>query len=447
MAKNVIMPKFGMDQEEGTVARWFKAEGEAVVKGEPLLEVETDKVNMEVEAPASGVLAQVTAGPGVTVPIGQTIAVLLAPGEAARVASPPAHDERPRATPPATPVAANVAREHGVALEAVPAGGPRIMRRDVEQYVAAQQSPAQQSPAQQGALQQGAVPAARRLARVQGVDLAAVAGSGPGGRIQSRDVERAAQTAQTMQTVEALPAAPSAPAAASTDGRALRRIVPLTPTRRTIARRMVASVQEAPQFAVDVQAHMARALDALEQHRAAGQEGPRVTLTALLVRVCAAALGRHPQVNASFLPEGIAEWADANIGVAVAAEEGLVVPVLAQAQRLTLAEIAQRLDALAQRARTGKLTPADVQGGTFTLSNLGMFGADGFTALLNPPQAAILAVGRVAQQPWVNDAGELQAAPLLRLTLTADHRVIDGALAARFLGTIKRLLEAPALLL
>lgn len=450
MAKAVIMPKFGMDQEEGTVVRWLKAEGETVAKGEPLLEVETDKVNMEVEAPASGTLAAISAVPGTVVPIGKSIALILAAGEQAAVspaaapaaaaeALPPGGDARPRVTP----VAANVARSHGVSLEAVApaAPGQRIQRRDVESYLSAQQETAAAEQAAPG--KPIAVPAARRQARTLGLDLATIAGTGPGGRIQSRDVAAA---------VEARPApVPSAEQPAATPpppgGKALRRLVPLTSTRRTIVRRLVASVQQAPQFTITMQAHMGRALETVSLLAAAQPQGPRFTLTALLVRVCAVALGEHPAVNASYQEEGIAEWADANIGVAVAADEGLVVPVIHQAQALSLARIATQLEELAGKARAGTLAPADVQDGTFTISNLGMLGVDSFTAIVNPPQAAILAVGRVVRQAWVAEDGSVEVAPLMQMTLTADHRVLDGALAARFLASVKRYLEQPLLLL
>jgi pyruvate dehydrogenase E2 component (dihydrolipoamide acetyltransferase) len=196
-----------------------------------------------------------------------------------------------------------------------------------------------------------------------------------------------------------------------------------------------------------MQAHMARALGAVSLLAAAQPQGPRITLTALLVRVCAVALLEHPAVNASFQEETIAEWADANIGVAVAVDDGLVVPVIHGAQGLPLAQVAARLEEVTAKARAGTLAPGDVQDGTFTISNLGMLGVDGFTAIVNPPQAAILAVGRVAHQTWVTEEGGIEVAPLMQMTLTADHRVLDGALAARFLATVKRYLEQPLFLI
>jgi pyruvate dehydrogenase E2 component (dihydrolipoamide acetyltransferase) len=456
MAKKVIMPKFGMDQEEGTVAQWLRQEGETVEKGEPLLEVETDKVNMEVEAPASGVLRGIRIGPGVTVPIGEVIAYILRPGEEmpeAGIGDPGSGIgdrentlDAPRTTHQAdqdrtpvkiTPVAEQMAEHHGVDPSAIPASGPRITKQDVEAYLA--QQPAQESAAP-GANGEAirAVPAARRLARELGVDLATVQGSGPDGRVQSKDVQQAAHSpAPAPQSPIPSPQSPT-----------VRRTVPLTGMRRTIANRLTASVQQIPQFTVSMHANMGRANGLIDDIRSEWREGqPKVTITSLLIKACAWTLARYPQVNASFQENAIVEWGEINMGVAVALEEGLIVPVIRSADRLNLTEIAASLNALADRARAGKLTPDDLQGGTFTISNLGMFGVENFTAIINPPQAAILAVGRTLPQPVVNERGEVEVQPLANLTLTADHRVIDGALAGRFLSELKRALERPGLLM
>ncbi len=430
----VIMPKFEMAQESGKVLRWLKREGEAVTKGEAILEVETDKVAMEVEAPASGTLVGIRVGPGEVVPIGQPIAYILLPGEAwseAPAALPAPAAPPPSGVPRVTPLAERLAQAHGVDLSEVPGTGPggRVTKADVEAYLAQQK--AEEAP--EGKVK--AVPAARRLARELGVDLRTVEGTGPGGRIQSADVQRAAEAMRAPGEVPAR--------------WAIRRRVPLTGMRRAIAERMTRSVREAPQFTVSVDVDMGRALAVVEELSAWAEreEGVRVTLTALLIRACAWALRRHPALNATLEGEEILEWEAVNIGVAVAVPEGLVVPVVHGADRLGLLAIARALEEKIGRAREGRLRSEDLQGGTFTLSNLGMYGVDRFTAILNPPQAAILAVGRVAKRPVVGEGDRVEVRPMAALTLTADHRVVDGAQAARFLDDLRAALERPGILL
>ncbi|MCS6964717.1 MAG: 2-oxo acid dehydrogenase subunit E2 [Thermoflexus sp.] len=428
----VIMPKFEMAQESGKVLRWLKQEGDAVAKGEAILEVETDKVAMEVEAPASGTLVGIRVGPGEVVPIGQPIAFILLPGEVWTAAPTPSPAPSP-GTPRATPLAERLAQAHGVDLAAVLGTGPggRVTKADVEMYLARQRM----EEAPKGAVR--AVPAARRLARELGVDLREVKGTGPGGRIQSADVLRAAEAIPRAAEAEALPRP------------ALRRRVPLTGMRRAIAERMLRSVREAPQFTVSVDVEMGRTLAMVEDLSAWAEreEGVRVTLTALLIRACAWALRRHPSLNATLEGEEILEWEEVNIGVAVAVPEGLVVPVVPGADRKGLIEIARALEEKATRAREGRLRPEDLQGGTFTLSNLGMYGVDRFTAILNPPQAAILAVGRVAKRPVVEEGDRVEVRSMATFTLTADHRIVDGVQAARFLDDLRMALERPGILL
>lgn len=428
----VIMPKFEMAQESGKVLRWLKQEGDAVAKGEAILEVETDKVAMEVEAPASGTLVGIRVEPGEVVPIGQPIAFILLPGEVWTTAPTPSMAPSP-GTPRATPLAERLAQAHGVDLAVVPGTGPggRVTKADVEMYLARQRT----EEAPQGTVR--AVPAARRLARELGVDLREVKGTGPGGRIQSADVLRAAEAIHRAAEVEALPRP------------ALRRRVPLTGMRRAIAERMLRSVREAPQFTVSMDVEMGRALAMVEDLSiwAEREEGVRVTLTALLIRACAWALRRHPSLNATLEGEEILEWEEVNIGVAVAVPEGLVVPVVPGADRKGLIEIARALEEKATRAREGRLRPEDLQGGTFTLSNLGMYGVDRFTAILNPPQAAILAVGRVAKRPVVEEGDRVEVRSMATFTLTADHRIVDGVQAARFLDDLRMALERPGILL
>ncbi len=463
----IIMPKFEMAQEQGTIARWLKQVGDAVSKGEAILEVETDKLTMEVESPADGVLSAILAEAGAVVPIGQPIAYLApsgaAPSEAPITAGSAAPAPQPSSTtataaadaaasaPRATPIAEKIAAEHGIDLRQVKGTGRggQITRQDVEAHLAARASAQAETLNDAARLEKpNAVPAARRLARERNVPLAEVIGSGPGGRVQSSDVERAAAARQESgmkATPEVVPT-PSAPAPPGAP--IVRRRVPLSGMRRTIAQRMSQSTREAPQFNISVDVNMTRALALVEDWRAAADASqPKVTLTAVLVRACAWALERHPALNAGFEENTIVEWQDINIGVAVAVDEGLLVPVIHQANVLKLLEIAARLSDLTARARSNRLQLADLQGGTFTISNLGMFAVDRFTAIVNPPQAAILAVGRAAKRLVVNERDEPQVAPVATFTVSADHRVVDGAQVGRFLSDLQLALERPGLLL
>ena len=474
----VIMPKYEMAQETGKIARWLKAEGATVEKGEPLLEIETDKTNIEVEARADGILAGICAEPGQVFPVGQPIAYIIKPGEtwpplaaqtAAVVPVSPVPGEMPQeisAAPRVTPVAERMAAEHGLDLRVVTGTGPggRITREDVEAHLAAQVAGAASQSSEVGGKVK-AVPAARRLARELGIVLSTVTGTGPEGRIQPEDVEREATNvktaAATFITAAAAPeiapvppqGLPSIPAPLLPDalpGRpAVRRIVPLTNIRRTIADRMTQSVREAPQFSVSVDVDMGRAMAIVQDFRdnAGAAQGPKITVTALLVKACAWALAQFPAANAMFEENQLVEWDEVNIGVATAIDQGLIVPVVHHADHLGMKEIAARLTDLTARARESRLKLDDLQGGTFTISNLGMFGTDRFTAILNPPQAAILAVGRVAKRAVVGEDDRVEVRQMASLALTADHRVLDGAAAAQFLAIIQRALEHPGLLL
>jgi len=456
MPTAVIMPKFEMAQETGKVAAWLKAEGDAVRKGEAILEVETDKLTVEVESPADGTLAGISAEPGQVVPIGQPIAYVLRAGETlpAQTSQPPQPGAQPtreakqspmvQPTVAASPLAARMAEDLGLDLAAVTGTGPRgqVTREDIESHLRAAgelqvESDRSAAGASAAPLAAGAVPAARRLARELGVDLKQVRGSGPAGRVQSWDVSTFAETAAGI----------SHPPSAAGALPAIRRLIPLTNIRRTIAERMTTSVREAPQFTVAVEADMTRALAIVEDLKTAKTDQPRITLTAFLIRACAWALVQHPEANSAFLDGQVAEWDEVNIGVATAIDAGLIVPVVCGADRLGMRAIASRLADLTVRAREGRLKLEDLQGGTFTLSNLGMFGIDHFTAIVNPPQAAILAVGRVAKRAMVAEDDSLVVRPTSTLTLTSDHRVLDGASAARFLQTIQRALEHPGMLM
>jgi pyruvate dehydrogenase E2 component (dihydrolipoamide acetyltransferase) len=373
MPAEVIMPALGMAQETGKVLRWLKLDGAAVAKGEPLLEVETDKVTVEIESPAEGTLAGVSAAEGAEVPVGTVIAFVLADGEALTTAPTPSGMADPTAGPPVANAAAPAA--------AAPSASAR---------------------------RRLASPKARRLAATAGIDLDAIAGSGPNGAVVAADVERARGGGGRGAEVGAV--------------------------WQRMAERMERAWQEVPQFVLtrDVDA------TALQAGRAEG-----VTVTDLLVKRCAEALVRHPRLTMSWRDGRVAPGTGVNIGIAVATDEALVVPVLHGADRLSLAEISARRQEIVEAARAGTLRPEDVQGGTFTISNLGGFGVDAFQAIVNAPQAAILAVGRIVERP-VAVHGALAVRPVLTLTVTFDHRVVDGARGAEFLNTLASLIETPA---
>jgi pyruvate dehydrogenase E2 component (dihydrolipoamide acetyltransferase) len=436
MATSVIMPALELAQETGKVIRWLKAPGDAVTKGEPLLEIETDKVTTEIEAPASGILMSVSAGEGDVIPVGQAIAQIGAPGEAgtAAVASPAAAIK-------ASPLARKIAEQHGVDLVQVKTSTGRIEKADVLAYVEARTAAV--APAHAGhqntagqvngvanrvAVRLGAAsPKARRLAAERGLDIHTMRGSGPQGAVLAADILSA-------------PATPVLPATAArpSDGQGVGAVW------RIMAERMTASWTTAPHFYLFREVTVGRL--AAWRQQAEKQTGGRITYTDVLVKLVAAALARHPAVNASWRDGAITRHAEINIGLAVAVEDGLIVPVIHRADTLGLAAIAARREDVVSRAQGGKLRPADIQGGTFTISNLGMFGVDAFNAIVNPPQAAILAVGRIADRVVALD-GQPAVQPTMMLTLSCDHRALDGARAARFLGDLADLIEEPLALL
>ncbi|HHY56401.1 MAG TPA: 2-oxo acid dehydrogenase subunit E2 [Chloroflexi bacterium] len=456
MPTPVIMPKFGMAQEEGTIIRWLKQAGDVVTKGETLLEVQTDKIDMEVEATADGILTDVRYGVDATVPVTTIIAYIAAPGEVvAPVAAAPASAVSAAPTPPtevrASPVAQRMAAATGVDLAQIAGSGPagRIVKRDVANVLAdvAGASTATSAPPAPAVGAIRATPAARRLARTHAVDLATLAGSGPAGRIQAVDVMEAASGAGRGAVVAAPP--PSVRLESSAVESSLGE--PLRGKRRVIATRLSQSWQQAPHIFFTSAIDLTR-LDALTNELAAAVAagGGRLTLTVWIARAVAAALTRHPRLNAWLQLEG-EQWvyrphAAINLGIAVALEDGLIVPVVRDAGSLGLTTLAARIADLATRARSGQLTPDEVSGGTFSLSNLGMHPVEHFTAIINPPEVAILAVGQAQLQPVWNGAA-FEPHRMVKVTLSVDHRAIDGAVAAAFLADLKSLLEAPVRLL
>ncbi len=420
MATEVKLPRLGQGMESGTIVKWLKGEGEPVKKREPLYELDTDKVTQEVEAEADGVLLKIVVDSG-EVEVGRTIAFIGAEGEDVPSGN--------GAAPGGATAAAEDTQEEGSPAPGMDAERERGQEAAVA--TAAAQAPAGVTRAD-GRVK--ASPLARRLAREKGIDIAQVSGSGPEGRIIAQDVEQAALTPPAAMPAAALPAAGEVEE------------IPLSQTRKTIARRLTEAWQ-APVFQLTVSADMTRTLELRErlvERLAEGQTKP--TVSDLLTKVCAAALVRHRAVNAHFTGETIRRFPSAHVGIAVAAPNGLIVPVIRDADRRTIQEIAAARADLVGRARDGKLQLADLEGGTFTISNLGMFGIEQFVAVLNPPQAAILAVGSSEQRPVARD-GEVVVRPMLVLTLTCDHRAIDGADGADFLRTVKELLEEPALAL
>jgi pyruvate dehydrogenase E2 component (dihydrolipoamide acetyltransferase) len=400
MATEVILPRLGQGMESGTIVRWLKSEGEPVEKGEPLFELDTDKVTQEVEAEAAGVLLKIAVAEG-EVPVGQTVAFIGEQGESVpEVAAAP----RPQEARPAEPEPA----------------------REVPQQAAGASGNGSDGRVK-------ASPLARRLARERGIELRSVRGTGPEGRIVAEDVERAEAGAPTAHVAAAAPV----PA-----GEIER--IPLSNVRKTIARRLTEAWQ-IPVFQLQASADMTR-VNALVARLRERDADVRVTVTDVLAKVCAQALMRHREVNAEFTDEAILIHPSANVGLAVAAPQGLVVPVIRSAERLSLTEIARVRAELVGRARDNKLRAEDLEGGTFTISNLGMYAVERFTAVLNPPQAAIVAVGATGERV-VPVGGETAVRPMLTLTATFDHRAVDGAPAAAFLQTLKESLEDPGLAL
>ena len=437
MPKEVIMPALGMAQDEGVLLRWLKKEGEMVQAGEPLMEVATDKVDVQVEAPASGLLTAVTAQEGDEIPVGQVIALIAAEGEelpAKPVSAPLATDmEGSEGEPPAqsvpsqsrvpSPVAARMAAQHGIDLADVPAVGGRISREDIEAHMRTAGA----------GVRVLASPKARRLARERGIDLASLAGNGPQGAVLAADVPLTVQPpTESITQPQPVPA----PAASPPDQPTVSRMWQI------MAQRLTASWTSVPHF------YLVREVDAtgLQGWRSllASKTPDRVnvTYTDLLTKLTALSLARFPRLNASWRDGEILFNPDINIGLAVAVPEGLLVPVVHKADQLQVQDIAARRTELVARANRASLLPDDFAGGTFTISNLGMYGVDAFNAIVNPPQAAILAVARITDRVVAVD-GQPAVRPMLTLTLSCDHRAVDGVMAAQFLDTLAALIEEP----
>jgi pyruvate dehydrogenase E2 component (dihydrolipoamide acetyltransferase) len=433
MITKVVLAKLSPTMEEGTIVKWSKQEGDAVKVGDVLAEIETDKANMEMEALGAGVLRKVLVPAGGKAPVGaligviadpaEDIAPMLAEAEAAASAAAPA------APPPAAPVAPAPAAPVAVAAPAPPPVAPATAA----------------APAAAASGRVKASPLARAIAAQKNVPLASVAGTGPGGRIVKRDVEgylAAPPASPASARAAASPLAPRAvvPVPSVAPGTA----IPLTSMRRTIAKRLAESLYTAPHFYVTVEIDMDAAVSLREQLLRA--EDVKVSYNDLVLKACAKALTRFPTVNASWTGETIQTHAEVHLGVAVSLAEGLITPVVRDADRKHVVEISREVKDLAARAREKKLKPEEFMGSTFTISNLGMFDVTEFTAIINPPESAILAVGAVRKVPVVKD-DQLAIGHRMKVTLSSDHRVVDGALAAQFLAEVRRLLENPVGLL
>lgn len=443
--QTAVMPKMGDTMEEGKILRWIKHEGDAVQKGEALAEIETEKVNIEAEAFASGVLRKILAQEGETVPVGAPIALIGAADE-------PLPDEAKAGKSEKTATADQQANVNGATPTpaATRATGAAVAEPGV-------------APAETTANDGGRVfisPLARHIAAEHNLDVTRIHGTGPGGRIIRDDVqaylanpEAATQTAQTAQAQPApqvtqpapAPAQPAvSPVPAAAPGEDVR-AQPLSAIRKTIAKRLQQSMQAAPHFYVTVaiETNQLAAMRASINEYGAGLPNPvKVSYNDLIVKAVAVALAHMPEVNVSFDGEQLLFKSHINVGVAVAMESGLIVPVIRDADKRGVLDIAQESRRLADAARSGKLKPEEFSGGTFTVSNLGMYDVEEFTAVINPPESAILAVGSIVPMPVVRE-GQVVVRDIMKVTLSVDHRALDGAIAARFLQELKRLLEQP----
>ena len=505
MATQVVMPKLSPTMEEGQLSRWLKNEGDRVSVGEPLAEIDTDKATMEAQALTTGVLRKILVPAGETVPLGQIIAIIgdadedisallseaQSGGAAAQnkqsieqnaeagqdgvqqeLAQVVPDGERTQATIQGAPLAGDVGGEG--AQGGQKAGAPEGDAPKADAPPSASAAPAPASPAPggdaggasgNGQRAGGRVlvsPIAARMAADANINVRDVSGSGPGGRVVKRDIEAAIKAGPQSKPVAAQesqpqPAPPEAGAAETRpaqtparqpqiEGASPYRDEPVSTMRGVIARRLVTSIGPVPHFFLTTEVEMDRAADLRRQFNEELDPENKVSVNDIVIKVAAVALMRHPQVNASFQEKSLRFYERADIGVAVAIEDGLITPVVRAAESKSIGQISREVRELAGRARTRRLKPEEYTGATFSVSNLGMFGIDEFTAVINPPEAAILAVGQMAPKAVVRD-GQVVARQIMRVTMSCDHRVIDGATGAKFLQTFRKLLENPLLLM
>ena len=427
MPTEVIMPKVDMVMETGTFVEWLKKEGEHVNKGDPLFVIDTDKAAIEMESPGDGILAGVRAKLHDVIPVTEVIAYILAPGESLPTKQTPAPQTVTILAPPK-------------------ASDPAVV-----EMVAAMAGNNGQSKVR-------VTPVARQLAKDLGLDLNQITGRGPRGRIHKADVlavresqtavEPVSSPAATVTSVQLTPVQTSIPSTIPLPEARQKQVIPLAGARKIIAERMSYSASTIPDFALSLRVDMTEAIRLREQvlEPLKAQTGQRVSFTAILARAVATVLPRHPYVNSSIADGNIILWDDIHLGIATSVEENLIVPVIREAQCKSLGKIVTTLADLTDRARNRRLTPSEMTGSTFTISNLGMFGIESFTAIINPPESAILAVGKMVDTP-VKGAAGIEFRPMIQLTASADHRIVDGAGLARFLDDLKTSLENPYLLI
>ncbi|HVQ58755.1 MAG TPA: dihydrolipoamide acetyltransferase family protein [Solirubrobacterales bacterium] len=409
-AQDVVMPRLSDSMEEGTILAWLKQVGDEVAVGEELVEIETDKANMAYEADLAGTLTEILAEEGATVAIGSPIARIGGEGSSEG---------------PSSPTAGPVAAASPTVLGSQAASAPRG-------------TPATTPPAggEDGSARVKASPIARRLAKERGVDLSGLRGSGPSGRIVKADVEGAAGPATSTQQKEV-----AGPVAETAKGEV--EVRELSKLQQTVARRMSESKATAPHFYLSAEIDMSKAVTARAAIKSASKEGDVVpSFNDMVVKACAIALGEFPKVNGAYKDGRFELYSRVNVGVAVAAQEALIVPTVFDADKKGLRQIATDSRAVAGKVRDGSITPPELSGGTFTVSNLGMFGIDDFSAVINAPQAAILAVGAIKEKPAVRD-GQIVPAHLMNVTLACDHRIVNGAEGAEYLARVRTLLEEP----
>lgn len=417
MATEIFLSKLSPTMEEGQLSKWLKKEGDKIAMGEPIAEVETDKAAMEMAALQTGTLLKILVQEGESVPLGHTIGIMGEPGEDIssliekfKSPSQSTSAEVKKESAPST----NGSSSSSVEKETVPVVSTQTGVRLL------------------------VTPIAARMAAEAGIDLHSISGSGPSGRIIKRDIEAAMQSkpAASVSKPMQLPAI---------EGASPFRDEQMTEIRKVIARRLVTSIGPVPHFFLTTEIEMDKAMDARRSLNEIDAEN-KISVNDLIVKVVANALIQHPQVNASFQEKTIRYYERADIGVAVAIEDGLITPIIRSADKKGVGQIAKEIKEMAGRAREKKLRPEEYTGATFSVSNLGMFGIDDFTAVINPPEAAILAVGGVTAKPVVRD-GEIVVRQMMRVTMSCDHRVIDGATGAKFLQTLKKMLENPMLLI
>ena len=456
MATEVIIPTLGEVVQEVIISQWLKAEGDPVKQGEPLLEVESEKVTVEIESPAAGTLAMILFPKGAKVPITHVVAIVLAPGESLPEgyvhAAPdvsegqpgPSQSDAPRrktAQFRAVPLARRLARQHNIDLALVSPSGPHntIMKKDVEAYWAAAGEETKEAEAEERVK---ASPLARSMAAKEGLDLAVVRGTGPGGKIVKEDVLRAIDESKAASPK-------AAPPETVTVGRHVKEAletIPIKGARRVIFENMSMSLSQTAQLTLHTEAGAEGLVDLRERlNERLPQQTPKISYNAILVKIAASALRQHPRINASVEEDRIKVWRQVNVGVAMESEDGLVVPVIRDSDLKSIGQIHQELLEFMAKTRDRRLLPDDLANGTFTISNLGFADIDYFTPILRPPESALIGTGRIVEKPSIK-AGQVIPEKRLGLSLTFDHRIIDGAPAARFLKTLKDIIENPVLM-